>query len=225
MEDERALVRERVHHQLVQRPRPLAPAVHEQERPLGRQVEASPTFVTWGCPRAGRNRTPRHPVLRAGPAGDREGEKDAASERQGQTVGQAEMRVGFHDRRRNAAAGSCEHHRPCDVATAAENDIGPTAFEDSATRERSLARNQERPQQRHARLPRKPGDLERVELVAGFRNELRFGATGRPGERHERAARSQRFRHRERRQHVAAGSPGCDQAPRRVSLGHRHLRC
>jgi hypothetical protein len=24
---------------------------------------------------------------------------------------------------------------------------------------------------------------------------------------------------------VAAGSPGCDQAPRRVSLGHRHLRC
>ena len=90
---------------------------------------------------------------------------------------------------------------------------------------RRLARKQERPCKIDAELPRKARDLERVELVAGLGNELGLSPSRRPGERHERAAGAQRLGHRERRQHVAAGSPGCDQAPRRVGLGHQHLRC
>ena len=59
-----------------------------------------------------------------------------------------------------------------------------------------------------------PVIAERVELVAGLRNEPRFDAIRRPGERHVYAAARQRVGDRERGQHVACRPPGCDQAPK-----------
>ena len=47
----------------------------------------------------------------------------------------------------------------------------------------------ERAEERRRRLPREAADRERVELVAGVRNEPRLDAIRRPGERHEHAAR------------------------------------
>ncbi len=101
----------------------------------------------------------------------------------------------------------------------------PPPREDRPAGERRLARQQERPRKIGAEPSRKARDLERVELVAGLWYELGFSPSRRPGERHERAAGAQRLGHRERRQHVAAGSPGCDQAPWRVGRGHLHPRC
>ena len=135
------------------------------------------------------------------------------------------MRIGLHDRGRDSARCGREDHRACDVAAPAQNDIRPAPREDVPTGQRRLSRKHERPCEIGAESPRKAGDLECVELVAGVGNELRLSPPRRPGERHERAAGAQRLGYRERRQHVAAGSPGCDQAPRRVGLGHLHLRC
>ncbi len=56
-------------------------------------------------------------------------------------------------------------------------------------------------------------DAKRVELEARLRNEPRFDAIRRPGERHVHAALRQRFRDCDRRQHVSCRPPGCDQAP------------
>ena len=64
------------------------------------------------------------------------------------------------------------------------------------------------------RAPRQPAHLERVELVARFRNQSRFDAIGRPGERHVRPAPVQRFGDRYRGQHVSCRPAGCDQTPR-----------
>src|SRR5436190_413890 len=63
-----------------------------------------------------------------------------------------------------------------------------------------------------------------VVLVARLRNQPRFDAIRRPGERHVNAALRQRVRDRDRRQDVTGRPPGCDQAPK-LPL-HRHAeRC
>ena len=226
MEDERPFVRERVDDDLVERSRTLAPAVDHEQRPLERKLESATCLVTRNRPRARGHRTPCHAVLRARPVRDREGEEHATRERQRQPVGQAQVRIGLHDRSGDSARCGREHHRPGHVAASAENDMRPPPREDRPARERRLAREQTSDRARSALgSPRKARDLERVELVAGLGYELRFSPSRRPGERHERAAGAQRLGYRERRQHVAAGSPGCDQAPWRVGLGHQHLRC
>jgi hypothetical protein len=53
---------------------------------------------------------------------------------------------------------------------------------------------------------------------------LRFDAIRRPGERHQHAACLERFRDRERRQHVAGCPPCCDHAPK-LSLCSHDSRC
>ena len=135
------------------------------------------------------------------------------------------MRIGLHDRGRDSARCGREDHRAGDVATAAQNDVRPPPRKDRPTGDGRLPRKDERPCKVGAELPRKARDVECVELVAGFGYELGLSPSRRPGERHERAAGAQRLGYRERRQHVASGSPGCDQAPRRFGLGHLHLRC
>ena len=131
------------------------------------------------------------------------------------------MRVGLGERGRDAERRRREDHRPGDEAPAAENDVGPAPRAGSrGTRAaREPASSSERASASDGRRG-KPRDPERVELVAGFRNEPRFDAIRRPGERHVHAALRQRFRDCERRQDVPCRSPGCDQAPK-LPL-HRH---
>ena len=225
MENERPIVRERIDDDLIDGSGALAPAVDQEQRSLERQLEPPPSVIAGDRSRAGGYGTPRHAVLRARSARDREGEEHATGERQGEPVGQAQVRIRFHDRRGDPAGCRGKHHRARHVAAAAEDDVRATPLEDRSTREGRLAGKHERPGEAHAEPSWKARDLEGVELVARVRDELRLSPSPRPGERHERAAAAQRLGYRERRQHVAAGSPGCDQAPRRVGLGHQHLRC
>ena len=225
MENERPLVRERIDDDLVDGSGALAPAVDQEQRSLERQLEPAPGISARDRSRAGGYRAAGHSILRALPARDREGEEHATGERQGQPVGQTQVRIRFHDRRGDPAGCRGKHHRACHVAAAAEDDVRATPLEDRSTRDGRLAGKQKRPCEVHAELPWKARDLEGVELVAGLGNELCLSPSRRPGERHERAAGAQCLGHRERRQHVAAGSPGCDQAPRHVGHGHQYLRC
>ncbi len=134
------------------------------------------------------------------------------------------MRVRLGQRRRDAQPRGREDHRAGDEATAAEHDVGPPRTQDPAARARRGAREQGRAGERDRRPAREAGDAEGVELVAGFRNQTRFDAIRRPGERHESAAPPQCVRDRERRQHVSCRSPGRDQAPQ-LLLCHHDERC
>ena len=134
------------------------------------------------------------------------------------------MRVGLRQRRGDPHRRGGEHHRPGDETAAAEYDVRPAPLEDPAAREGCAPRADERPRKLRRRLPRKAADLERIELVAGLRDESRFDPIRRPGERHVNAALRQRLRHRERRQHVSGRSAGGDQAPKLRLRGHA-ARC
>ena len=65
----------------------------------------------------------RRAVLLPVPA-ERKREEDALGERRGEPVREAEMRVGLGQRARDPAQPRGEHHRPGDVAAAAEHDVG-----------------------------------------------------------------------------------------------------
>ena len=97
---------------------------------------------------------------------------------------------------------------------------GRRRAQDPPARARRAGREQHRAQLRERRTAWQAGDPEGVELVARFRNQTRFDAIRRPGERHVHAAPSERVRDRERRQHVSCRSPGCDQAPQRLLFLH-----
>ena len=136
------------------------------------------------------------------------------------------MRVRLGQRRRDAAEPRREHHRPGDVAAAAEHDVGPPAREDAQAGETGAAAA--RPSARDEPRPgaaREARDAERVERVAALRNEPRLDAIRRPGERHFHPARAQRFRDRERRRDVSHRPPGRDQTPELLLLCHGHGRC
>ena len=94
------------------------------------------------------------------------------------------------------------------------------APEDPPAVERRGAREEERPRECGRRPPREAADAERVELVARLRNEPRFDAIRRPGERHVYASRRQRFRDRERGQDVTGRPAGCDQTPKLLLRSH-----
>ena len=66
------------------------------------------------------------------------------------------MRVGLGQRCRNPAQPGCEHHRPCDIAAAAEDDIGAPTAEDGATGERCLDGAHERTHELRDGLRGKP---------------------------------------------------------------------
>ena len=71
---------------------------------------------------------------------------------------------------------------------------------------------------------REAGDRERVELEAGFRNQPRLDAVGRPGERHRHAALAKRLRDCEGGPDVTGRSPGRDHAHELRRLVHSR-RC
>ena len=97
---------------------------------------------------------------------------------------------------------------------------GLRAAQDAAAGARRRAREQQRAGERDRRPAREAGDAEGVELVAGFRNETRFDAIRRPGERHVYAALRQRVRYCERGQDVSCRPPGCDQTPKLLLCCH-----
>ena len=130
------------------------------------------------------------------------------------------MRVGLGQRRRDAHRRRREDHRTGDEAAGAEDDVGPPFSQDPSAREWRRAREQQRARELDRRPARQAADPERVELEAGLRNQTRFDAIRRPGERHHHAALRERLRDRERRQHVTGRSPGCDQTPQLLLCSH-----
>ncbi len=217
---------EALHGELVQAPRPLAPAEHE-EHGIVVEVEAG-ACVFRRERRAGdaRDRPAGDAVLRALPAPDREGQEHAARERRGQPVRQPEVRVGLHQRGGNPLSRGGEHHRARDVAASAEHDVGRAPLQDLAARADRAGRAHHGADLRDPWPTRQPRDVERVELEARLGDELRLKPLGGPGERHGRAAFAQRFAHGQRRKYVSGCPAGRDQAPRRVlSVDHRRRRC
>ena len=224
MQDRRAWPAPRLDDELVQRERAGERAEHTEDPSLRRQLEdARASGCGTGRERAGIGR-PTTAHLRAVAGRDRVREEEPARERRREAVREPEVRVGLAQRGRDAHRRGREDHRAGDVAAAAEHDVGPPGAQDPPARERSRACEQQRPGERQRRLPRKAGDAEGVELEAGFRNQLRFDAIRRPGERHLHAAAPQRFRDGECRQHVSGRSPGRDQAPQ-LLLGSHAERC
>ena len=119
---------------------PERAAEDEQHRPVRGEPEDAPRLGSRQRPRARRERPARHAVLRAVAAVDRKREEDALRERRRKPVREPEVRVGLRHRRRDPAAGGREHHRAGDVAAAAEDDVGPAAFEDPRGRRRARGR-------------------------------------------------------------------------------------
>ncbi len=134
------------------------------------------------------------------------------------------MRIGLGERRRDAERRGREDHRPGHEPAAAEHHVGPARAQDAAARARGGARQHQRARERDRRPAGKTGDAKGVELVAGFRNQTRFDAIRRPGERHVDAALRQGVRYCERGQDVSCRSPGCDQTPQ-LSLYCHVERC
>src|SRR5204863_9032119 len=81
VQDSRAIGTEGRDRELVEACGTLAAPEDEQDVSLERQLEQPPRVVARNRPGASGDRPARHPVLAAGPALDREGEKDAARER------------------------------------------------------------------------------------------------------------------------------------------------
>ena len=135
------------------------------------------------------------------------------------------MRIGLAQRARDPLYPRCQHHRPCDVTARAEHRVGPAAAEDAETGGRRRQRPPRRPHELETGPPGEPGDGERIELVAAFRNEPRFDAIRRPGERHQPAPPPQRLRDRECRRDVSDRPAGRDQEAQLPLVRHCHGRC
>ncbi len=206
---------------LVQGTRPLAPAEHEHHLPVGREAEAGARILPVDRERARRQRPPDDAVFRGLETVDGKGEKDAPREGRGEAVGEAEVRVGLGQHRGDPDETRRDHHRAGDVAAAAEDDLGAPPTQDLDTGKRGAGVDPERAEEIESRAPWQSRDVERLELEPGGGYESRLDAVRRPRERDCRPARAQRFRDRERRQHVAGGSAGGDQALRLARCG-RH---
>ena len=135
------------------------------------------------------------------------------------------MRVGFHYGRRYPAARRGVDHWPRHVPASSEHDVGLASAEDASARRRRSAREEERARELERRSPRKSGNGEGVELVARLRDDARFDPVRCPRERHADAAAAERFSDRQRRQHVAGGPAGRDQAPKLALFLHCCRRC
>ena len=175
--------------------------------------------------RARRDRTSGHAVLALVPPLGRECKEHAARERHREPVREPQVRVRLHHRRGNPSTRCGEHHRPGDVAARAENDVGTTRTEDASARKRRPPREEERPRHRRGRSPRQAGRRERVQLVPCRGNDPGLDTLRRAGEGHPDAALAQRFSDRQRRQHVAGGPAGRDQAPKLALPLHSCRRC
>ena len=130
------------------------------------------------------------------------------------------MGIGFGQSSGDTERRRRKDHRPCDKAAPSEHDVGTARPEDPAARARCGTGQQERAAERNRRPSREAGNAKRVELVACLRNQTRFDAIRRPGERHVDAALLQRVRYCERGQDVTCRSPGCDQTPKLLLRSH-----
>ena len=189
----RALVAPGADRHLVERRRAGERAEDGDDRRIGGDAEAGARIGTARAEVGGRDRPADDLDLVARAPLDVVGEKELRGERRCQPVGEAEVRVGLGQRRRDPAQPCGEHHRAGDVATAAEDDVRPATAQDRPTGERRLRGPHERAHELQRRLAREAADLERVELEARLRNQPRLDAVGTAGERHGRSARAQRF--------------------------------
>ena len=203
-----------VDDELVQRVRAGQGAEHAEDARVGVELEDLARRVTIGRARACRNRAPEHLVLRRVASVHRVREEHASCEWRGEPVREAELRVRLRERGRDAERLRGHDHRPGDVSAAAQHDVRPAPAEDRAAGVRRGARLDEGADERGRRLAREAADRERVQLVAGLRNQLRFDAIGRPGERHVSASLPQCVRYCERGQDVTGRPAGGDQAPK-----------
>ncbi len=220
MQDGRSIGTEGVERELVQEPCAERAAEDQQHRANLGQAEQASAFRLGDRSRPRRDRSPRHPVLRAVASVDRERQEDPARERRRQAVRQTEVRVGLHHRRGNPSPRGCVDHRSGDVAAAAEDDVGSPRPQNPGTRSGRASRQQKRTCEGERRPARQTGDGERVELEAGFRNEPSLDAIGRSCERHPHAAALEHLRDCERRHDVSRCPAGRDQAPQLSPVLH-----
>ena len=100
-----------------------------------------------------------------------------------QPVREPEVGIGFGDRRRDPLAPRREHHRPADVATGTEHDVGTPPLQDPAARGGAPGRDRTRGRARR-RSAAGARSSEEVDLVPGVRDQPRFDAIRRSGEGH-----------------------------------------
>ena len=192
---------------LVERRRAGERAEDGDDRLVGAEAEAGARIGAARAEVGDRDRAADDLDLRPRPPRDLVGEEQLRGERRREPVREAEVRVGLGQRRRDPAQPGGEHHRPGDVAAAAEDDVGAPTAQDRAAGERRLRGPPERADELERRLAREAADLERVELEARLRNQPRLDAVGTAGERHGRSARAQRFPDCESGPDVTGGSP------------------
>ena len=225
VQDRRARVAVRLDREVVQAPRPRECAEERDHRPVGRQPEAAASLRRRDASVLGGDGASRDAVLPVPSARQVVGQEDAPCERRRQPVGEAEVRVGLGQRRRDLAPPRGVDHRPRHIATAAEDDVRTAALQDRGTGTGRAPGTEQGAQERDGRTAGEAGDLERVELVARLGDEPSLDAIRRPGERHRGAAGAQCCCDRQRREHVPGCSAGGDQAPK-LAGGHGHRpRC
>ena len=223
VDDGGAAVGPGVERQVVEEPRAERPAEDQYDARVRGEPEPAACLLAGHRPRGGRDRAADRTVLLPVPA-DRQREKDAFHERRGEPICQAEMRIRLGERARDSLDAGGQRHRPRHVAAGAEHGVGPAPPEDAAAGSRSGERLPHCPHELEVGPPRQPRDRERVELVAALRNEPRFDAIRRPGERHQSAPPPQRLRDRERRRDVSHRPAGRDQEPQ-LPLVRHYGRC
>ena len=141
----------RLDHELVEARRSLAAAEDEQHTGPRRQVEGATALGPRGRAVPGRDRAAGDAVLRPVAALDREREEDPPRERRREPVRKPEVRVRLHERRRDPHPRRGVDHRPRDVASAAEHDVGLPLPQDPPTGPRRAHRPPERPSLRRTR--------------------------------------------------------------------------
>ena len=135
MQHRRPVGAPRVDRGLVERARAEAPAEDEHDWSVLRQLEAPPGCIAIDRLRRRRDRAADHAGL-AVHAVDRIREEQPPCERRREPVREADVGVRLGQRGRNPAQPGSEHHRPGDVAAAAEHDVGTAPAEDPQARER-----------------------------------------------------------------------------------------
>ena len=198
----------------VQRGRAQAAAEDEHDPAVAGKVELAPALLRRRVEHRPGYRPARELVAGRAEVADREREEHPARERRGHPVGEAEVRVHLHQRRRDAHAGCRGQHRPGHVAAPAEHDVGPDAAEDARARGRGEGGQAEPAHQAERRPPREPGHVIGVERIAGGGDEPGLDPLGRAGEHDVGASSRELCGDRQRRHDVACGSSGCDQHPR-----------
>ena len=163
--------RGRVDGRLVEPPRALRAAEHQQGRTIGVETECGARLRPPSRPvQVGDRAAQRHADVPR--AGDRvgDGAADEVGEPGAYLVGQTGPRVGLVDDDRDATARG-EVRRQRDVAAEPDDDVGASVLEHRAHLRDRRAHPRRQPDEVHARAPRHRGRGDEAQVVAALRDE------------------------------------------------------